>query len=1483
MARSFRDIREWDGSKARAFEELCYQLRDATPSGAQLIKTGDPDGGLEWYVRLRNGVEWGWQAKYSFQIDTLLGLMEKSLKTVVAKRKNCRKLTFCVPFDLPDARVGSERKSARQKFEDRKASWKVGIPGADRVTIELISAGGLLDRLTGHPNERGIGRFFWDQEIFSNDWLARRLTVTTETAGDRYDRKLHVELPIAFALEGLAGSELFWQRYRERRASVAAAANRVVACEFAGIGVNSAMGRVRAELASWSKQVPDLVAAPERLPCQHVLKLSKALEDVVDSAYPDPSPERTRKRTEKQKKFDQRREDLRRALTRLDGALSEFAAFLNSGAAMAAAQGALLLTGDAGQGKTHLLCDAGERALAAGRPALVFLGGRLSGRHFWSDCADILGLAQVGGEALRGAMRAAAEASGTPFLLLVDALNESAEPSAWRNELPGVLAELADDPWISLGVSVRSSFLPVVLPPEGLGDRVARVDHPGFEGRELEASERFFDVFEMERPLVPLLTPEFTNPLFLKLYCESLKAQGVVTPPAAAAHVSDVFDQYLASRAERITSSLELDPLDRAVQRAVERFSEELVSRNVEHIPRHEARDLVDAFGPANSRWRQTLFAQLLNEGLLASDVVWSRNDDESVHVVRFVYQRFSDYRAANVLVKTFADAATLEQAVADGEPLRDAICSAAAGWIEALSVLVPERLGIELLDAADWDLSVWRREQWEGALIRSVVSRRPNAMTTRARELIASAEVRSKHLSEEALGAILAVAAVPDHPLNADHLHRVLLRSPMPERDTRWGVRTFYAFGDEGPLDRLLRWAARGPYPGASPDVLRLAGTLLVWTFTSPNRFMRDYATKALRQLLDRRLDVVEALVRQFGSCDDPYVIERLAVVTHGCLLTAGDQDPDGALSLARAIRDEFLIDEAVPNVLTRDAIRGCFEWALRRELIETREYQAVCPPYGSAPPESLRSKEQLEDAYDLRKQDDEGNYVVSPYARIYFSVFRPGDFGRYVIESKLHEFTDLPLGQPLPRSSAPDPEEPEHEALAERHDPERQRDPDVELDEYEELLGALGYVPREELPEKPDLPKPRPANRTNDFSGEFGQRWVFERALSLGWTPERFGSFDDRNLRDNGRRSHKSERFGKKYQWIALRELLARVADNFHMTGEWSGTERFYQGPWQFHDRDIDPTLPPPLRHRDDEDDLVRSGPTFEDDAPGAWWGFGGPRYLASDPLPREDWASNLDDVPTFEQLVRKTDPEGVKWIVLQGYGKWEEERVGDNYWDEEGVRRDLWSHLFAWLVQIDELPRLEDFLRTRSFEGRWMPEPAAFSGGAYLAETPWAAAANQYEREWEAVGPAHDDLSDVRVLPAWESYGWEGEGLDCSVADSVSASMPVAELFGQAELHWVVGTRSWQNRKGSVVAQHRSGPNDHHALLVRESWLKKALVSGGWGLVLGRLGEKTLFTRGISPDILGDWTVLSDLATFDRRGVRMVESRVISRTGR
>lgn len=1027
----FGSIRAWDGSQHRAFEELCYQLRDPTPAKAELIKTGDPDGGLEWYVRHHsNGVEWGWQAKYSTDIETVLTLMERSLKTVILRRPNCRRLTFCIPFDLPDAPDPGKRKSARQKFEDRKTSWRERIDGASRVRIDLWQAGDLTERLANHPAQRGKTWFFWHEEVFSPEWCRRRLNITVRAADERYSPKLHVELPVTFALEGVVSSRTFWARYSERRRSVLVAATRLSEGSYSGLGVTQQLIDLRRTATAWRDGTPQPLAMPDRLDRQPLVDLTAALRVACVAAHPPNAGLRHQRDTVKRRRNEVRRRSLAAELGKLERAAQQFESFLDAPAAVAAERGALLLTGDAGQGKTHLLCDFAEREVDGGRPATVSLANRFFGRQVWNDLAHDLGLGSAGSEVLLDAMRAAGEAAGAPFVLVIDALNEVADARGWQAELPALLAETREDPWIAVAVSVRTPFLPIVLPSGGLGDAVAQVEHPGFRGREVEATEQFFDVFGLEAPKVPLLTPEFTNPLFLKLYCEGLQASGIPDPGAGSAHIGDVFDRYLAWKAERIYDRLPVDPTSNPVAGAITAFAEALGAADQERLPYGEGGRLIDGFATGLNEWPNTLFGQLLAEGVLTKDAAWDPASRDYIDVVRFSYQRFADHRVAVALLASFPDAAALKASVAAGEPLRQRIQAAPAGWIEALAQQVPERFGIELYDAARWTLDEFGIQVWDRALARSVVARRPEAVSDRSLELLVRANERNWGETDYVLDAALTVAPIPDHPMNARWLHQRLLGMAMPDRDVAWSIPTFFMLDERGPLDRLIRWAARGPGVTPPEEVVELTALTLAWTLTSPNRRLRDYTTKALVTLLRGRLELVARLVAAFRAVDDPYIIERLAVTTHGVLLTTERGDPGSAAGLARTLRDIALAH--TPNIVTRDAVRGAFECCLRRGHIAAEEYQGVVPPYGSSPPDEPRSKEELEKAYDRDKRDPTtGQRIPSPYGMLFISLFDHGDFGRYVVESKLRHFTRHRLSEPIPE---PDPPEPEPASLRKR-----------------------------------------------------------------------------------------------------------------------------------------------------------------------------------------------------------------------------------------------------------------------------------------------------------------------------------------------------------------------------------------------------------------------------------------------------------------
>ena len=374
--------------------------------------------------------------------------------------------------------------------------------------------------------------------------------------------------------------------------------------------------------------------------------------------------------------------------------------------------------------------------------------------------------------------------------------------------------------------------------------------------------------------------------------------------------------------------------------------------------------------------------------------------------------------------------------------------------------------------------------------------------------------------------------------------------------------------------------------------------------------------------------------------------------------------------------------------------------------------------------------------------------------------------------------------------------------------------------------------------------------------YQTESAKCWIFERVLSLGWTPERFAQFDKVRA-DRWRSAHKAERFGKKYQWIALRELVARVVDNFHMVSECA-----YSGPWQFFGRDIDPTLPPPprTRHEDEGFDLE---PTYSSHGE-AWWIPQGPTYGPNDPPVGEGWAVEDGDTPEFESLVRRKDADGTRWVVLRSHHDWEEDSPEDEEkWARR--RREIWSHIYSWLVRPAELEVCIAYIKRRSLMGGWMPEGTLHADAGYLGELPWAAATGEFLDQWQEI---REDVGfkpiGIDVYPTWAEYLWEGNVLDCSIEHGVHAFFPAPVLFEAGKLRWVPGNRAWCRPDGTLVARYHEAP-DHGGLLIREDWLKQILRRTGHAIVFGWLGEKRLFKAGYAAGLLGDWMEIDAVASF------------------
>lgn len=181
----------------------------------------------------------------------------------------------------------------------------------------------------------------------------------------------------------------------------------------------------------------------------------------------------------------------------------------------------LLILGAWGTGKTHLLCDIARQRLQARAPALLVMASSLPGGTDVLDAiAASTGLA-ASGSGLLSDLNRIGELTKTRALLMIDAINEGNQ-HVWRDQLPRLATTVGRLPHVGLVVTCRRPFDEAIV-TERAARRLLPLEHYGFQDQEFDAQLEYFSFYNLRAPSVPLITPEFTRPLFLKVLCEGLK------------------------------------------------------------------------------------------------------------------------------------------------------------------------------------------------------------------------------------------------------------------------------------------------------------------------------------------------------------------------------------------------------------------------------------------------------------------------------------------------------------------------------------------------------------------------------------------------------------------------------------------------------------------------------------------------------------------------------------------------------------------------------------------------------------------------------------------------------------------------------------------------------------------------------------------------------------------------------------------------
>ena len=1422
-------LRTWNGSQQTAFEELCCQLArgESYSAGSTPLRKGTPDGGVEFFWRKPDGEEHGWQGKFflSRPDATQWREIDDSVETALDKHPSLTRYVVCLPIDRADPRTttkaGRKQKWFMDHWNEHVAKWE-GWAAARNMAVEFDYWGEseIVDRLA---QERHAGRhFFWfNENTFSDKWFRERYEEARAAAGARYTPELNVDLPIARVFDGLGRTEAFFRSFQKLRGVLRKEARSLDEADDSALRKS-----VDAVLGSMSSFDERDMTEPIRFDA--IRQNCREVAELLDE-------ERTKLNAIENR--EQRSYALHR-LNLVSHALRDIRQASASPEASVANINALLIDGDAGTGKTHLFCDVAKQRIADGLPTILLMGQQFGAGLPWTQITSMLHL-DCTAENFLGALNAAGEARNARAVILIDALNESDDRSMWRKHLASILTLIRRYPHLAVAFSVRSSYEEDIIPKTLGAESLVTERHEGFEGHEYRATRTFFSAFGIVRPAVPLLNPEFENPLFLKLFCQGIKAAGLTKVPPGFHGITRVFGFLTDSINKKLALEIDFDAKDRLVQNALDSAAASMAKHGRRWLPLAEAKAVIDAWLP-NRSFANSLFKHLVSEGLLAEEKVWTK--DGRADAVRLGYERLADHLIAAHLLSAHVSAETLPAVFLETAPLGLVLRTPhARGLLEALAVQLPESFGVELphmLPEHRFAPAVRR------AFVQSLMWRKRDTITRHTCRYLRALWGRHRDGAGEIIDAFLTVSTDPDHPLNARVLHRYLVRMKMPDRDRWWSTLISEEWGRHRAADRLIDWAwsIEDEKSHIQDLSLELAALALGWLLTSPNRPLRDRATKALVALLLPRPAVLQNFLKSFESVNDPYVGERAYCVAYACAM--GTHDTAALAELAQQVfRAVFNGGRPYPHVLLRDYARGVIEIASHRGAATEIDLGRVCPPYASDPPADYPSRE------DIEKHEGRG------VSAIRFSVGEHGDFGRYIIGSnnQTFPFDNAPLNSRDVRREISEflhslsPEETELREAYERAETIRvivqiqkgriTQTIDTKFDEEvsklrNEFLAALGEA-RAGFYE--DVVRPHrndPSHRNPTFDLAAAQRWVFQRVLDLGWTEDRFGTFDrkiDRGLdRLEGSRP---ERMGKKYQWIAWHEFVARVADNYRFYDQHEEERTAYEGPWQMRLRDIDPSLP-----------VARTGIGALERATAEWWctvTYEQWRHPEHD----TEWVNNTDGIPDPRDLIDITAPNGGRWLNLQMAVRWAEPVLpGEDKWDVG--HRAIEYEIQSYILHRDDADAIWAWASAKHHASTRISDMPS-NHRVFLGEFYWAAAYQYFQTPYHG-NDGWVELGDTRkLLRTAEGYTWEEGDPDASIDERIDIILPASLLAEGMRLRHGAIPGTLVDHDGSTVFQDPSvtaaGPG---ALLAAREPLLSFLEQHGFQLLWIVSGKRQAF---------------------------------------
>ncbi|MEQ6378442.1 hypothetical protein RZN25_16645 [Bacillaceae bacterium S4-13-56] len=1006
---NWRNIRVHNNSQNNAFEELICQFarHDPPSNNKKFSRLGTPDGGVECFWEMADGTEIGWQAKYVFNIDDLISQADKSIKTAMKNHPAMVSYIIAAPFNLPDPqytrKAGRPVKSAKVKWSEKVEQWKKELsPEGCSLEVELWDESYLNDLLTKPQNE-GLRYYWFNGSEFTSDRFKGIIDAALADLGPRYTPELNIALQMSSFFDYLIHNERplkIFQKYRLdlKRGSedILALCNRTKS--FTDIS------KEHTELSQSLDEIHEILKITSYFEMKDV-QLSdlimhlKTLEDVVSSMWG--------KIEDNLKETEFRNSQYERTLNQMFILLDEGKNIFSRHIELINYP-FMILHGEPGIGKSHLLADVCLKHAQNGIPSVLLLGDQFSKS---TDPREIIKQKlQYSGSftSLLQLLDSIGQIHKQRILIAIDALNEGEGTEIWLKYLAGLETELSNYSWIALAVSVRTDYIEDIIPVK-CREKMILIEHQGFDEAYDFACEHFFEHYGLDIR-VPTFNNEFNNPLFLKLFCESCKDIGYTQELPSLPKVLDGYVKHLNEklyRKFRYEKSLEL------VGVAMQQLAEALVLSGSYSIPYSELQGKVEAtinrrLGIASPPEYFSFVDALIKEGVFRAFSGY-RSSEKSVG---FAYDRMKDYNTLLYWLRQKPEDVDIADYIESSPFFEKIMQNGHYGhhtMIELLAIILPEiykKEIVECIPGGKITRSTLR------ALLKSFQWRTTINNVPKIGAWLIDISKDDVDLKTAIIDDLLPVAAVPQHPFNMEFIAGSFLHpESMPQLDTWWTphINKKYDDYENNIYKRIVKWCWRierkNPFDSSTRFLL---GLTLSWLCSASNRALRDRATKGLVCIYLGHVDELTKLLTAMNDVNDIYIRERIYAAAYGAVVY--ETENAKVKTLSDLIIQDFFNDMPVyPNILIRDYARGIVEYSIHcwnYGVDELKDVESkIRPPYGSQMPNKIPSDDEIKIIKD-KYADNYGFYSIRSSMDTGQNY---GDFGRYTFKAALDDFVGI------------------------------------------------------------------------------------------------------------------------------------------------------------------------------------------------------------------------------------------------------------------------------------------------------------------------------------------------------------------------------------------------------------------------------------------------------------------------------------------